>query len=305
MTLVVLGMDAMDAEQVEYFDCENMILDTYGGLETVAYDRTYPYTLQVWPTIATGLSPTEHGVAAGGESEWDNPFLELASKIISPRVSMQTRAKLGRIAESVTESEWKIGETDEATFFDGEGRFVHNWPGVTESHWVERIWREIDRTADKGVPQEDFDRRIWGIAGQQFGWIREMLDHDASLVASHIHILDPSGHSYSTNEKHYREFYEKVDRYIGKIRRDMDDEDELLILSDHGMQVEWLGDDDISEHSWRAFSASTLSTRPTDVHDVREWIEDHIKFHEKKFEQRGETNLDLPEDTLRDLGYIE
>lgn len=301
MTLVVLGLDALDAALVEYFDCEHLQLETHGELASVAHNRTYPFTLQVWPTIATGLHPTEHGNDTGGESQWDNPVVDVASSLLAPHLSTTTRATLGSVIERLTGSAWSIGEIDADTVFDGPDRYVHNWPGVCESHWIERIWREIDYTVDAGLPQEDFDRRIWGLAAQQFGWVAEMLRHDAALVASHVHVLDPAGHAYATNEAHYRAFYEEVDRRVGTIRDRMGEGDDLLVLSDHGIQVEWLGDDDVSEHSWRAFSASTLDTRPEDVHDVRSWIEAELPRHEREFDR---TDLDLPEETLRDLGYI-
>lgn len=305
MTLVILGLDALDAAQVEHYDIDAFRLRTHGEMETVAHQNPIPHTGEVWPTIATGLHPSEHGITHGGESQWDNPVIEVISRLVGPYISMHTRADLGRIVRTVTGADWEIAETDADTMFDGDGRHVHNWPGTVNGNVVREVWRHINHTVEKGTPQEEFDRLLWGTAAQKFAWVREMLSHDAVLVASHVHVLDASGHAYGTNEEHYRVFYEKAARYVGDVRAAMDDDDDLLLLSDHGMNTAWLPvDTEVRHHSWRAFSASTLDSRPASVFDVKDWVEAAIESHRRPA-ARAETDLDLPEAQLRDLGYIQ
>lgn len=305
MTLVVLGMDALDAAQVEHFDIDAYRLNVHGRMETFAHQNPIPHTGEVWPSVATGLHPRDHGITHGGESQWDNRFIEFASKLLGPYISMHKRARIGRVIRAKTGADWVIAETSKPTFFDGEGRFVHNWPGTVNGNVVRDVWRHINHTVEKGSPQEDFDRELWGVGAEKFGWVREMLDHNAVLVGSHIHVLDAAGHAYGTNEEHYREFYEKAAAYISEIRTAMDEEDDLLILSDHGMNTSWLENDyELRHHSWRAYSASTFDSRPESVFDVKEWIEDHLDPHIEQCE-RTDTELDLPEAQLRDLGYIQ
>jgi hypothetical protein len=305
MTLIVLGLDALDAAQVENFDVDEFRLDVHGEMETFAHQNPIPHTGEVWPSVATGLHPREHGITHGGESEWDNPVVELASRAVGPYISMHTRARIGRMIRAATGADWEIAETDEPTFFDGEARYVHNWPGTVNGNVVREVWRHINHTVDKGDPQEAFDRELWGTAAEKFGWVREMLDHNPVLVASHLHVLDASGHAYGTNEEHYRGFYEKAARYVAEIREAMDEDDDLLILSDHGMNTSWLEVDyELRHHSWRAYSASTLDSRPKSVFDVKDWIEEHVAPHVRQYEST-QTELDLPEEKLRDLGYIQ
>jgi hypothetical protein len=305
MTLIVLGLDALDAAQVEHFDIDEYRLNVHGEMETFAHQNPIPHTGEVWPSVATGLHPREHGITHGGESEWDNSLVELASRVAGPFISMHTRARIGRIIRGVTGADWEIAETDEPTFFDGEARYVHNWPGTVNGNVVREVWRHINHTVDKGDPQEAFDRELWGTAAEKFGWVREMLDHNPVLVASHLHVLDASGHAYGTNEEHYRSFYEKATRYVAEIREAMDEDDDLLILSDHGMNTSWLEVDyELRHHSWRAYSASTTDTRPESVFEVKDWVEENIGPHVEQYE-RSRTDLDMPEETLRDLGYIQ
>jgi len=81
----------------------------------------------------------------------------------------------------------------------------------------------------------------------------------------------------------------------------MSDEDELLILSDHGMTNELIDDQnvDFGVHSFRAFAATTSDDPlPESVFDVRDWIEAHVEDAEE------EDAMEMPKERLRELGYI-
>ena len=306
MTLVVLGLDALDAELVEYFDVDAYQLDNHGKMESVAYmfdDR--PHTGEVWPTVATGLHPSEHGITGGTESQWSNPIIEFASRIIEPLdLKMGTRNKLGDIVEDVTGASWELSTVSDPTFLDSSNRVVHNWPGVHRNSALHRIWNVIGdgiKSGDDNMPKEVYERKVKGIAAEQFGWIREMLNHDVALAGSHIHALDAFGHAYYDDKESLRGSYEWCQERIYEILDAMDDDDDMLILSDHGMETTWTdGQNDPGTHSWRSFSASTFETRPKDVHDVKAWVEAHVEDVDAETSE-----LNLPEDQLRQLGYIE
>lgn len=307
MTLIVLGLDALDAAQVEHYGLDEFKLNTHGEMETFAHQNPIPHTGEVWPSIATGLHPSEHGITHGGESKWDNLLIEYASRILGPYISMHRRADLGRVIRAVTGADWEINETEKPTFFDEPGRFVHNWPGTINGNEVRKVWRHINHTVSEGDPQEDFDRDLCANEMQKFAWVKEMLTFNCSLVGTHVHLLDAAGHAYGRNEDHYRWYYEKAADAISEVQSLMDADDEMLILSDHGMNTEWLENDyEICHHSFRAYSASTLDTRPESVFDVKEWVDGCIAPHQRRYEDNQEqTELDMPEETLRELGYIE
>lgn len=306
MTLVVLALDALDTELAADFGGGSFSLTSHGHMESVAHmfdDR--PHTGEVWPTVATGLHPREHGITGGGESEWSNPVVELGSRLINKfDTQMSTRNRLGDIVEEVTNATWEMATVTDPTFFDGPGRVVHNWPGVHRNEELHRIWDVIEegiRSGEDNMPREEYERRVRGIAAEQFGWVREMLNHDTSLVAAHIHVLDALGHAYSDDREGMRRAYEWCGAGVDAVREAMAEDDELLVLSDHGMETTWTdGQNPHGTHSWRSFSASTFETRPEDVHDVRAWVEDHVDDTE-----RTESELDLPEEQLRQLGYVE
>lgn len=307
MTLVVLAIDALDAAQVEHFDIEEYKLKTRGEMETFAHQNPVPHTGEVWPTVATGLGPEDHGITHGGESEWDRRWVEYLSRAAGPFVPMKTRAKVGRLIQRATGADWGLNETDERTIFDDEGRYVHNWPGVHRGEELQRVWRDIEHATEKGMAERQYDLRLLSSCASKLAWVREAVQHKPILVGTHVHALDASGHNYGNNEEVYRRFYNRVAELVAEIKEDMDGDDDMLILSDHGINTSWLEiDTELFNHSWRAYSASTLSSRPKSVFEVKSWIEEHIGPHERAYRQssEGDEEVEMPEETLRDLGYL-
>lgn len=299
MTLVVLALDALDPVHVEQSGAEEFRLSTWGECETFAHMYDKPHTSEVWPTVATGVHPSEHGVTGDSTSEWDNPLVDFASRFTG-RLSGKHRAILGEVAQRVTGADWELREVQSPTFFDGPGRVVHNWPGVHRGSELQRAWDVFRRANQADMSKQEFDRRIRGIAAEQFGWVREMLNHDLNLVGAHVHVIDATGHVYRNDRERYYDAYRWTAERLGEVRSAMAPRDDLLIVSDHGIETSWVaGDENPGSHSWRAFSATTLDTRPESVFDVKDWVEAHVG--DKTVD---EDDLDVPEEQLRDLGYI-
>lgn len=296
MTLIVLGIDALDTALAKEWDVFN--LPTWGKMESVAYkydDR--PYTGDVWPTIATGLHPQEHGIT--DDTGWDNPFIKIGSRIYNALNLNIAQEELESVAESV-DGGWQLPEWDGDHVFSKRDRFVHNWPGIEYSEGIGRVWNIMDETVHSDEPYDkaEFDRRIRQETAAKLEWIRAGINSDVSVLGTHIHALDAFGHAYSEDPEHLREHYEWVDELV---RRIIDkNPGETLVLSDHGMETVIKKEQPkTGRHSWRAYSGSTLSTRPQSVFDVQDWINRHAPAVE-----RSGDKVELPEDRLRDLGYI-
>jgi hypothetical protein len=299
MTLVVLGLDALDPVHVDRFDVDEFRLTTHGECETFAHMYAKPHTSEVWPSVATGNHPSDHGVTGESTSQWDNPLVDFASKFTG-KLPGRYRATLGNVAERFTGAEWELQQVDEPTFFDGRNRVVHNWPGVHRGSELQRAW-DVFRTANNSdMSSDEFDRKIRGIAAEQFGWVREMLNHDLDLVASHVHGIDAAGHVYRNDEEKYENTYNWTATQVSTIREAMDPDDDLLLLSDHGIETSWTDEGDPGSHSWRAYSATTCDTRPESVLKVCEWVESHVD----STSTGTENDVDIPEEQLEDLGYI-
>jgi len=301
MTLVVLALDALDAGLVEHFDVPGFQLESSQEIETFAHTKEdTPYTPEVWATVATGVGPEEHGITGAGTSEWQNPILELASQFTG-RLNESTRGTLGRLVRSKTGEREEIGETDVESIFDRPNAVVHNWPGVHDGSKLQRAWDLMNAVAE-GKPKQEFERELFGLAAQQFGWAREMLNHDVSLAGVHIHTLDAAGHAYSEDENSLRHIYERTGKFVAEITDSLGAEDDLLLLSDHGMRTSFYGDNvdgGPGSHSWRAYASSTVNDVPANVSDVADWIDGHVTYNET-----SDDDVDIDKEQLRELGYI-
>lgn len=301
MTLLVLAIDALDAGLVEHFERHEFELAASQEIETFAHAKDVPYTPEVWATVATGLGPDEHGVTGAGTSEWQNPLLEYATRL-TQYLPEQRRGQLGRLARRTTGEQESVGHTDRETMFDAEGAVVRNWPGVTDGRDLQAAW-DIMYGARQGMPRSAFERELLGLAAGQFGWAREMLNHDVSLAGVHVHALDAAGHVYNRDEDRLGAMYERVAEFVAELEAALGPDDDILLLSDHGMAAAFYGDDpdNSGNHSWRAFAASTTGDVPESVYAVRKWVERNAS----SVETGDDEDLEVPERHLRDLGYLE
>lgn len=129
------------------------------------------------------------------------------------------------------------------------------------------------------APCHEFERDLFGLCAKQFGSAHELLDHPVSVAGVRIHTLDAAGHAYA------------------------DDEDTLLIMSDHGMYTEFYLEDDgtnPASYSWHAYASMMADNHPESVSDAHEWIETRVTASGIEVE-----GIDMPTDQLRELGYLE
>jgi hypothetical protein len=319
MTLIVLGIDALDAGLVEEWDIEELKLEQHKEIESLSSDWDRPHTIEVWPSVATGLTPDEHGIKRETASDWSyipNYFHRIASKLLTYKVRM----KIGSLLEYFGD-DYELPEVDEDTFMDGENRTVHNWPSVSNNEELKEMWRIFQMD---GSEINKLEMKVFGKGAEQFGWAREMLNHNLELAAVHIHTLDVLGHSYTLNKQdvdsdivnvkggkykesegnidNLREAYERVGDFVDEIVDSMGDNDELLIISDHGMKNSLLDNSDFGSHSYRAYAATTVDCElPSSVLDYKGWIEDNVS----DIESDSNEKIDMPTEQLKDLGYID
>lgn len=307
MTFIILALDGLDAGLVEHWDIEKLKLNRHREIETFNYGFEDPYTLEVWPTIATGLHPEEHGITAKNSSDWGNPILSYLSKF-GYLLPSDVQSRLGTYIESVTSSDFSLAETSERTFFDGPKRTVENWPGVKDSHKLEEVWK----MGSAGYSKSAFRREVLGKAAGQIAWADEILRHDPVLAGVHVHALDVFGHAYTEKTKKdthasgkiqdLKQTYDEISNMVAGLVNSLSDSDELLILSDHGITNEIVDtpNADFGSHSFRAFAATTLEDPlPKDVYEVYDWVEARVENAEE------EEVMEMPKARLRELGYIE
>jgi hypothetical protein len=112
------------------------------------------------------------------------------------------------------------------------------------------------------------------------------------------------GHAHAEDIDELERLYHRVAGFVEELEADLAEDDDLLILSDHGILNEALDegtDRDFGDHSFRASASSTRDEElPVSVFDVREWVEDRVVATKAEH-----TDIDMPKEKLRQLGYIE
>ncbi|WP_171052352.1 alkaline phosphatase family protein [Haloterrigena sp. H1] len=316
MTLGIVALDAADYDLARDWGCENMLLETHQQLDTFAYSGENPNTLEVWTSTATGVGPEEHDLASTGEQQqWHNPVLEYASAVAPYLLPKEARVRIGTWLRSDGGDTTRNGggnggvgmtlrQTNHSHLFEPENRAVRWWPGVTPGEHLSETWHWLNLASNGDISDDDLWRRLYGNAGLEAGWLQGMGQTDVAVAGVHMHVLDAAGHAFATHPDRLQEVYERVDRLLGSVREHVD---ELLVLSDHGMQVEWIdGDSEPGFHSWRALASTTLAADPPkSVFDVRDWVDEHAADSDDRRAERQPAVMDTTEKQLRDLGYLE
>jgi len=295
-TVCVLALDAADLRLARDFSCQHILLDEAGPIKTFAHSKDEPYTPEVWATAATGVGPELHGIGEETQGqEWENALLRAASRL-TRHLSNRTRRKLGRPFRSVGATHTMQRVSSSCTHpFDA----TLSWPGIDDAEHLQEAWRVGAEVEAGNMTQQEYDQIIRELTGQEMGWLAAMSDSDLALVGTHAHVLDITGHIHCRDEAALREWYEWVDGQIGWLREQVD---RLLILSDHGMQVSWLGDDDPGAHSWRALAADQgLGSLPGDVFDVRDYLQVATGTGA---DDTGTVEMDTDTKQLEALGYV-
>jgi len=296
-TLCVLALDAADYKYLQEWGCTNVLLERHRDLETFSWSKDEPYTPEVWATVATGVSPEKHGIGEDKqELEWNNPLLRLASRV-TERLPPKVRQELGRpFRERGFGSEFtEINESVDHVF-DAQ----LSWPGLGDAPHLRKMWRTADDTVRGDLPQETVNERLQALTGQELGYLATMSNTDKAIVGAHAHVLDIAGHLFAEDTETLQEWYTWVDQQVGWLREQCE---QLLILSDHGIQTTYANDSDPGSHSWRAFISSQGIDRPLpeSVYNVRAWLE----AEKEAYQPQGEdVTMDTPTETLEDLGYL-
>lgn len=303
MTVVVLGLDALDTELAERWDCGNLLLDRHGGIETFAHTKEYPITSEVWPTIATGKLPSEGGHAGTRGSDWEG-LLGVADSLAKVVLPQSVRAEIGRYLRNGREVDAHFGPTDgDHLFADGA---VYNWPGITPAQNWARSERWLATLYDGELSDVEFLRRQAALTGEEFGWAIGMSDTWLPIVGTRSHILDHAGHAWCQREEKLRKAYEVVDDMV-EVLLFAEHVDDIVVVSDHGIQTSFLGDDEPGSHSWRATIATTVAVEgplPEHVVDVRSWVDQYVPDAIGPEAEWDGRTIDTPTEHLEDLGYI-
>jgi hypothetical protein len=100
MTTVVLGWDGLDHQLVTDFGLADSFGDFYKKIDTFDNEKLgKPHTMELWPSMITGLSPSEHGFRPPNvdttRASWENDKIDMISRISQFIVPKSVRTFIG------------------------------------------------------------------------------------------------------------------------------------------------------------------------------------------------------------------
>ena len=322
MVLVVLGIDALDPELVDPADHPSLTLNSYRSIETINSVEGEPSTHELWPTIITGLSPEEHGLKLEDGVAWENPLLRYGSAAASYLLPGRIQTRIGA---------WLLNNTGEdafrvpATYYQKEGissvfdgreaatigipNYVVDPESEDREHSLRRNLGDLferDESARGGHTSSDpaeFYEQCLEMSMVRLARARRALrGGQKSLVFAYTSGLDLIGHVTYDQPTLQMQAYSELDEFVGEVVGDLREDDELLLVSDHGLQD--------GVHTHEAMVAGTSPRLVEEIHsvlDVRGAIEAELR-HRDHSGPSGESlsieGNDAVTSQLEDLGYM-
>ncbi|WP_415382077.1 alkaline phosphatase family protein [Halosimplex sp. TS25] len=324
MTVVVLGIDALDPDLVDPDAHPNLTLATHRSIETIESVAGEPSTHELWPTIITGLRPEEHGLTLDDDGvAWGNPLLELGSTVadfVLPD-ALQTRIGAWLLtntgADAFRTPATYYDENGIETLFDGREATAIGVPNYVvdpdsedREHNLRRSLGDLferDPDATGGHTSADpyeFYEQCLEMAMVRIARARRGLRGGRyELVFAYTSGLDLVGHVTYDLPALQRSAYDELDEFVGELRDDLDEGDELLLVSDHGLQ-----DGVHTDEAMVAGTDEAMVEAIGSVVDVRAAIEAELRGgdhrgdrEEGTFSEAGAAEV---KGQLEDLGYM-
>ncbi|WP_225334128.1 alkaline phosphatase family protein [Halomicrobium urmianum] len=322
MVLVVLGIDALDPDLVDPSAHPNLTLASHRAIDTIDSHAGEPSTHELWPTIITGLPPAEHGLELDDGVAWENPLLRHGSTLADALLPDVLQTRIGAWlltntgADAFRTPATYYDEQGIETVFDGRNakpigipNYVVDPDAEDREHALRRSLGDLferDPEATGGHRTSDpyeFYEQCMEMAMIRIARARRALrgaDHE--LVFAYTSGLDLIGHVTYDLPDLQMEAYAEVDEFVGELRDDLREGDELLLVSDHGLQN--------GVHTHEAMVAGTDPARVAEIEsvlDVRDSVESGLvgREHTRDSPQYElEAGGDDVKQQLEDLGYM-
>ena len=324
MTVVVFGIDALDPELVDEQTHPNLTLDHHAPIETLVSTTGEPSTHELWPTIITGLHPSEHGLQLDDGVAWQNPLLKHGSTVADYVMPQSLQSRIGAwLLNNTSEDAFRepatyYRENGLSTVFDGyESKaigvpnYVTNPEEEDREHTLRRNMGELferDMEAKGGHTSDDpvdFYELCAEMAMVRTALLRRALrSKEYELVFGYTSGLDLIGHVSYDLPALQDHAYEEFDDFVADVCRDLGPDDELLLISDHGLQ-----DGVHTEKAMVASTSASIVESIESVQDVRGAIEDELGARDHNpekptYEGDGPGDSEEVREQLEDLGYM-
>ena len=296
-TTYVLGWDGLDYKLCEEFGVADDFVPHHTRAETLDNDVLgKPDTYELWPSIITGETPEVHGVrllsegdGAGAENLLVNAATGFLHRSLSPEQRVKIAVRLrnrglridqkspdwyrrrgvstlfdGRRSRVVGLPNYDTGRDDRLDLFNGWGKkaseFLEMEAWIDERRVVYRPRTSLDRLEDWLLSEVGAKERI----------VHTASNRGYDLVFVWFAYIDTVGHTVPAvgdedEDDWQRRAYENAVDVTRAVREGMDDEDTLVVASDHGNRD--------ADHTHDAFFGSTDARAVEGVESVLDYRE--------------------------------
>jgi len=321
----VLGIDALDPDLVDSGTHTDLTLESYRAIETIMSASGEPSTHELWPTIITGLRPSEHGLTLENDGvAWGNALLDYGSAVADYLLPESLQTRIGAWLLTNTQADafrtpaTYYTENDIPTVFDGRvataigiPNYVVDSDSEDREHHLRRNLGEFferdpgTKSGHTSANPEEFYELCMEMAMIRVARARRCVrSGQYELVFAYTSGLDLIGHVAHDRPELQWSAYKELDEFVGELRDDLASKDKLILVSDHGLQN--------GLHTEEAMIAATdpvLVEGITSVLEISDVIENELDVgpHEPDQEGSGHSE-DITDETVRehleDLGYI-
>jgi len=239
MRVLILAYDGLDHDLVEGLSLRNILQREHGRVEVpIVGGIDDPSTPIVWTSFITGEPPEVHGVDM--PQMWDNRLDGIRSYVRRHRGihGILRRFKVGyRVREAIdvkpsfpSRKDIKVG-----TLFEVVKPSVALGVPVYNKN-LEEIYPIGDVLQARQDPDylPVFEERVRRIFAEEVERLFDAIEGEWRLLMIHFHITDLFGHAFWGTEK-LATLYEEMDLLTKKVKDRLEEDDLVLIISDHGM----------------------------------------------------------------------
>lgn len=202
--MIVIAIDALEYDLVEKFNFENLKQEDYGKTDISEFEQ--PRTMVLWSSFMTGENKEEEILEKGDEGMWDTQI-----------------------------------PIDQTFFSQFDNPKVIDLPGFSydkEHHEKERRLMKEYFEAEGKEEKERIKKEYKDHAFEHHRKLKEefddALEEDHDFLLFYISIADVIGHLMFGNDTIMKMIYRDLDEIAEKAR---EHNDQVLVLSDHGMKL--------------------------------------------------------------------
>ncbi|WP_336135338.1 alkaline phosphatase family protein [Natronomonas amylolytica] len=328
--LVVLGLDSWDYKRYQQYSTP-----TVSGLEEKHELRPFDglaagelVTQVLWPAMLYGKSPKNiwpefyEGKSGYNSSDSDQGVTTNATYIsyikeILPASALPAAStiakRLGIIENSNEFDKHSAGkvliENQSSLVTAAESPSLVSIPGINEdmrnydlNEMVKKENADNPSEYSLGVSAELYEKRAFELDSGHLAQTLQKINDGHDLVWAHFAGLDFIQHMFGESEEIISRWYRFYDNIVRQVQSELDSNDTLVVLSDHGMNRSGL-------HSHRAFFGSTKNLWDDEkpkMERLREILEAELEDHGPKTPSESVSMEigDQTKDHLKELGYF-